>query len=85
MSLTSAGLTIKRLADIQTDLSEAMKAAFGASTNTDADAVMGQLIGVFAGELAPVYELAQQLYDSFDLTAISETVPAVLSDRDSNF
>ena len=66
MSLTSAGLTIKRLSDIQSDLSDAMKTAFGASTNTDSDSVIGQLIGVFAGELAPVYELAQQLYDSFD-------------------
>lgn len=66
MSLTSAGLTIKRLSDLVEDLSEGIRNEFGASTNTDADSVFGQIIGVFANELELVYELAQQLYDSFD-------------------
>jgi uncharacterized phage protein gp47/JayE len=64
--LTSSGLEIKRLADIKEDLSAACVAQFGPSTRTGPDSVLGQLIGVFAMELAPVWELAQQLYDSFD-------------------
>jgi len=66
MSLTSAGLTIKRLSDIVSDLNQGVTGQFGASTNTESDSVFGQLIGVFANELELVYELAQQLYDSFD-------------------
>lgn len=66
MTLTSAGLTIKRLSDIVEDLGQGVIGEFGASTNTESDSVFGQLIGVFANELELVYELAQQLYDSFD-------------------
>jgi len=66
MTLTSAGLEVKRLETIIEDMNADARLAFGATTNTEPDSVLGQLIGVFAAQLAPVWELAQQLYDSFD-------------------
>lgn len=64
--LTPAGLEIKRLADIRSDLEARVTAAFGPATRVGPDSVIGQLIGVFALELSLVWELAQQLYDAFD-------------------
>lgn len=63
---TAQGLTIKRLADLREDLEDGLVAAFGPSTRVGPDSVFGQLIGVFAAELALVWELEQQGFDSID-------------------
>lgn len=64
--LTTAGLEIKRLADITADMRAALEAEFGPDVQTGPDSVLGVLIGVFAQQLSQVWELAQQLYDSVD-------------------
>ena len=64
--LTTAGLEIKRLADITADMRAALELTFGPDVQTGPDSVLGVLIGVFAQQLSQVWELAQQLYDSVD-------------------
>ena len=62
----SAGFVIKTLDDIRTSLRERAAIEFGPDFNTDDDSVAGQLIDVFAQEIAEVWELAQQASDSLD-------------------
>jgi uncharacterized phage protein gp47/JayE len=64
VSIDATGITIKRLADIITDLGDRLKANLSPTINVGVDSVMGKIIGVFATELSLVHELAQQAYDS---------------------
>ena len=66
MSIDASGITIKRLADLVTDIGEGLRANVSPDINLSPDSVMGKIVGVFAAELSLVYELAQQGYDSID-------------------
>ena len=64
MSLDLTGLTIKRLADIQDEIIEALRAVFGEHINTLPQSVFGQLIGIFSEREALIWELVEDVYNS---------------------
>lgn len=64
--LTDAGFVPKTLNDIQESVSSNMKAIVGASIDISPRSVWGQIIGVFAGELAEVWEGGEELYSALD-------------------
>ena len=59
------GFRRKLFETIKAEIEADQKAAFGAGFNTAADSVTGQLNGIFADQLADVWELAQAVYSSF--------------------
>jgi len=59
--LTNDGFTLKRLADIRTEIEDAFKSQWG-EVNVGADSVNGQLIGVFSKPLADVWEQLEKVY-----------------------
>lgn len=63
MTLTTTGFTRPRLAEIKADYDEAFTDALG-PVNTEADSVVGQLIGIFSAALDDAYEAIQDNYDS---------------------
>lgn len=63
MSLTTEGFTRPRLAEIKTDYDGKFSEALG-PVNTAPDAVVGQIIGIFAAALDDAYEVLQDTYDS---------------------
>lgn len=63
--LDSTGFTIKRLPDIIASMKLKAVEVFGDGITTDDDSVMGQLIAVFANEMATVWEGMQGTYDAF--------------------
>lgn len=63
--LTTAGLEIKRLADIKVDLQAKIESELGTTIETGDSSVLGHLLGVMAAELAEPWELLGALYDSF--------------------
>jgi uncharacterized phage protein gp47/JayE len=63
MSISSTGFTRARLADIKADYDQRFTDALGA-VNTSPDAVVGQLIGIFAAALDDVNETLQDTYDA---------------------
>lgn len=63
MSLTEQGFDRPRLNDIKTDYDQRFTDALG-PVNTNADAVVGQIIGIFAAALDDAYETLQNTYDS---------------------
>jgi uncharacterized phage protein gp47/JayE len=64
--LTENGLEIKRLSEVRADMAAKAKATFGENTNTEPDSVMGQLIDVFAEQVADLWQGLEALNDSFD-------------------
>lgn len=72
--LSSTGLSIKRLADIKTELEEAFRTTFGQSINIDSRTPEGQLIGILSEREALVWELLEQIYFS-QYPDTSEGVP----------
>jgi hypothetical protein len=64
--LTEAGLVIKQLTDIRTELDDLVRSAFGPATPVSDDSNFGKLNGVFAQQESEVWELMQQQYDSMD-------------------
>ena len=62
--LSATGLLIKRLADIETEIEEALRTAFGEQINTTPQSIFGQLIGVFAEREALIWELVEEVYNS---------------------
>jgi uncharacterized phage protein gp47/JayE len=66
--LTPAGLTIKRLADILEEMKTLAQSPsyFGPGVAVDDDTPLGHILGLFAVQLAKVWELSQQVYDSRD-------------------
>lgn len=69
MSLTSSGLTIKRLADIRSEMRTAARAAFGEAIQTGDNTPMGRFIDVLATREADVWLMAQALYDALDIAS----------------
>jgi uncharacterized phage protein gp47/JayE len=63
--LDSTGFTIKRLPDIIASMKAKAVEVFGEGITTDDDSVIGQLIAVWANELATVWEGMQGTYDAF--------------------
>ena len=63
--LTDQGLTIKRLPEILESIKAKQKAKFGNDFNNDTDSVVGIINGIFADEIADLWEAAQGVYDSF--------------------
>lgn len=63
MSLTNTGFERPRLTEIKTDYDERFTAALG-PINTDADAVIGQVIGIFSAALDDAYEALEATYDA---------------------
>lgn len=63
MSLTGQGFERPRLTEIKQDYDQRFTDALG-PVNTNADAVVGQIIGIFAAALDDAYEALQNTYDS---------------------
>jgi len=63
MTLTSTGFTRPRLAEIKADYDQKFTDALG-PVNTGADAVVGQIIGIFSAALDDAYEALQDNYDA---------------------
>ena len=63
MSLTEQGFERPRLTEIKQDYDQRFTDALG-PVNTNADAVVGQIIGIFAAALDDAYEALQNTYDS---------------------
>lgn len=64
--LTINGFVSKTLTDIKTEIENDERAAFGQSIRVDAKSVFGQINGVFAGQLAEVWEVAEACDAAFD-------------------
>ncbi|MCK5615309.1 baseplate J/gp47 family protein [Candidatus Pacearchaeota archaeon] len=62
--LDANGLTIKRLADIKTEIEASLRNTFGNQINTLPQSVIGQLIGVFSEREALIWELVEAIYGS---------------------
>ena len=63
MSLTEQGFERPRLADIKSDYDQRFTDALG-PVNTNADSVVGQIVGIFSAALDDAYEALQNTYDS---------------------
>lgn len=63
MSLTEQGFERPRLPEIKADYDQRFTDALG-PVNTDADAVVGQIIGIFSAALDDAYEALQNAYDA---------------------
>ena len=63
MSLTTEGFTRPRLSEIKADYDGKFSAALG-PVNTNPDAVVGQIIGIFSAALDDAYEVLQDTYDA---------------------
>lgn len=62
--LTTAGLVIKRLADIKLELQAAYQSAFGPAINIDERSPLGQIIGIHSEREADIWELLEAIYNS---------------------
>ncbi len=63
--LTSTGFEIKTTEELREELADELKAELG-NVNTQADSILGIIIGVVAGRLGSLWELGQSLYRAFD-------------------
>lgn len=64
--LTETGFKAKDLATIRSDLRDKFTNRFGDQLNVGPDSVMGQIIDVMAATVAENWELAREVYRSFD-------------------
>lgn len=62
--LDTNGLTIKRLAEIKTDIESSLKNTFGDQINLLPESVFGQLVGIMAEREALIWELVEAVYNS---------------------
>lgn len=62
--VTPDGFSQKELEDIQTEIEDDLRAAFGPETNLLATSVFGQIVGVFSDKLAEVWEVLAAVYRS---------------------
>ncbi len=60
--VTAEGFEQKELPEIQTEVEDDLRAAFGPESNLLADAVFGQIIGVFIDKLAENWEVLAAVY-----------------------
>jgi len=65
-TIDANGLSTKTLADIKTDLENAMKSIYGSDINLDSNSPDGQLINIFAQIIRDKLDLVTQVYTSFD-------------------
>lgn len=56
------GFRVKTLQEILDEIEAAQRAVFGASINTQADSVLGQLNGIYADQVAEAWEVAGAVY-----------------------
>ena len=79
MSLTEQGFERPRLTEIKSDYDQRFTDALG-PVNTNADAVVGQIIGIFAAALDDAYEALQNVYDSmYPFSAEGTSLDGVVS------
>jgi len=77
--LSSAGLDIKRMADILTDLELAFKAQFGENVNLSADSEIGKLCSIIADRESVLWERLETLYNSmYPGTAVGNALDRVM-------
>lgn len=62
--LTDTGITIKDVDEILADMVADQLANIDANLNTESDAVLGQLNGIYAAALAELWELVEEVYQS---------------------
>lgn len=60
--VTDTGFSQKEFTDIETEVEDDLRAAFGPESNLLADAVFGQIIGVFVDKLAENWEVLAAVY-----------------------
>lgn len=58
----TSGFRAKTLQEILDEIEDAQRSAFGASINTQADSVLGQLNGIYADQLSELWDLANAVY-----------------------
>jgi len=69
MTITTAGLTIKRFAGLREDLRARIASKIATPVQTGPDTVLGQLLDIVAAGLADLWESVQATYDSFQEVA----------------
>jgi uncharacterized phage protein gp47/JayE len=62
--LDETGLNIKTLADIKSEIEDALRASFGAQINLLPESVFGQLVGLFSERESLIWELMEDIYNS---------------------
>ena len=62
--VTATGFVSKTTVTVLADLQAAAKSELGAELNTEADSLMGILLGIFADELGELWEVASGIYAS---------------------
>lgn len=62
--ITSTGFSAKRLADIQAEIEDAFRSAFGVGINLDPLSPLGQMVGIVAERESLIWELAEDVYNS---------------------
>ncbi|MBP2638680.1 MAG: Mu-like prophage FluMu protein gp47 [Firmicutes bacterium] len=62
--VTDSGFVRPRLAEIKSDIEDALTEAFGVTISTDADSVLGQIIGVWSEREATLWEVAEDSYNA---------------------
>jgi uncharacterized phage protein gp47/JayE len=78
--LSVTGFDAKRLADIKTDIEDALKAAFNDNIDLSAQSVFGQLIGIIAEVIADQWESEEDVYNSqYPSTASSNQLSNVVA------
>jgi uncharacterized phage protein gp47/JayE len=65
--VTPVGFEIKRFEDIDKELIDAFKAAFGQQHNLSTESKTGQLKAIYAERESLLWQLAQAIYDSFSI------------------
>lgn len=62
--ITDSGFVTKRLADIQTEIEDALKSELGAGINLTPQSPLGQMVGIMSERFALLWELMEETYDS---------------------
>jgi len=63
--ITVDGFVRKKLSEIKTDIETGIKQYFGVNANVGTSSVFGKIIGVFSSGVASLWELAEDVYNSF--------------------
>lgn len=67
MALTPQGLTIPRLPEILSSIEARERANIDPNISTTSDTLIGQFNNIFGTDISDVYELAQAVYDAFNI------------------
>lgn len=65
--LTAAGLTVKTISELTSDLTAALQTIYGSDINVDSNSPDGQLLNIFAQTIADMLTLLEQVYNSFSV------------------